>query len=357
MIAAVAALATLASGPQFGPIDASLHGAYVFANVLTLDNKAHHFLVDSGSTTTFVSKAILTPAEQKRKNYPLRWNIGQSSLSVNADLMEAKDLPIVDGTAVEGIIGVDALTAIQLEIDYSARTVQARFGAALAAVPGTERVALRPDSEGLWTVDGSIGDQRLTLCVDTGATTLVLDKSKMQLAGMHMLPASKIHTFDGLVETDRRLVESMRVGPIDLYWMVACTQPWSDADDGVVGTCVFSSKVVLDLRGRALYYSPLTADDRIGRALERILGLPVRPDGGGISFRDSVPPLFGHWAGAKLLRAHGIAPGQLLAAVRREQPKALETILDAFRVMREDGLITTTLPNGTTELAPMKIED
>jgi predicted aspartyl protease len=350
------ALALLIPQATFQPIDAQMSGLYIGTQILTSDGKRHLFLIDSGSNESYVLKTAVSERDRTRNSVEVRFDVGGTQVFGAVEPVDGSRIPVaIAGLKPEGVLGLNILKQVQLEIDYDAQTVRARYGPALNwAGPGYSTLILNKDADNLFTVTGQIGSRAVRLCVDTGATTLVLDSKKLSLKDFQKLPSTKIHTFEGSVEMDRYLIDTMKLGDKAVPWMIAYNHPWPDSDDGTIGSSILGgSKVVLDFPGSCVYVSK---SDPIGDAASRVLGLPLKVENDELYFRDLVPDYLKPWAKAKVLALRRLKAADLLAALKGQAPTASETLLSIFTAMRSPGLLTT-VRNGKTELVPLQIEE
>jgi predicted aspartyl protease len=360
VLAALAAAIVSGHDVEFSRLPARMAGLYLVADLRTRDGKTHPFLIDTGATRSYASAAIMSTEDQKRKTATLRFNLGNAEVLVEAVPIEPQNLPhSAELTKVEGIIGLDVLGRLQLDIDYASGTIQARRGGSwVRPQQDMDRVGLNADAHGLYTVQADIGGKQIPLCLDTGATALLLDTKRVDVTSLPKLPPSKIRTFEGLIETERRLIETMTIGTRPVHWMIASTQSWSGVGDGVIGTAMLGSKrIILDFPGRALYLAKRSQEQEMDASAERVLGLPVQIRSGGLWFRDDVPLFLKRWSRARIVALRRMKAEDVVAALRKEPANATEMIIAAFKAMRSPGLVTIALANGEKEISPLRIED
>lgn len=350
------ALAFALGSPDFQLLEAKMSGHFIAVEVHTSNGKPHMFLLDSGSNESYVSNEIASDSERKHDEAVVRLDIGGAQVIANAEPVDPKKIPVaIPGLPTEGVIGMNLLRQVQLDIDYSAKTVKARFGDALSwAGAGFTPVLMSKDPDSLFTIPAQIGDRHLRLCVDTGATAMVLDSRRVDLKDYDKLPSTKLHTFNGQAETNRFLIDSMKLGEQVAPWMIAYSHPWPTSDDGTIGTAQLgSSRVVLDFPGACIY---LERPDQMSEAAERILGIPVRVDASGLRFKDNLPSGFKSASGAKIVAVRWLKSDIFLSALQGKSPDSRKTLVEAFKAMRELGLVTTE-HDGQKELVPMQVRD
>lgn len=351
------AIALFIRPADFQPISATISGLYVAAEVHTSDGKDHLFLVDSGSNESYVSRKALSKRDQTRDRTEVRLDIGPTQVSATAFAVTPDQIPAsIGGLSVEGVLGLNLLKQVQLEIDYDVQTVRARYGSPLPGVPGYAPFLMDRDAAHLFAVSAEFAGKVVRLCVDTGATALVLDSGKLALDGLQSLPSSKIHTFGGASESQRYLIDSVKLAGREIPWMVAHAQHWreNDPDDGAIGTAQFGgSKVVVDFPGSCLYVAePDSASD----AASRILGIPVRIEAGNLKFRENLTGIFRSSSGAKIVALRNFKAESILAALKTRGAEARKTLVDAFTAMRAPGLVTTER-DGQRQLLPVQVDD
>lgn len=350
------ALSLLLVQADFQAIPVRMSGGFIAAEVHTSDGSPHWFLVDSGSNASYVAKTLANDSEIKHGDMQIRLDVGKAQVFGAAEPIDAARIPVgVGGLKTEGVLGINVLRYLQLRIDYDEQTVLARFGPALPwAGPGHDTLIMNRDADNLYTLSGYLGGRAIRLCVDTGATALVLDPKKISMEALTKLTPTKINTFGGTLAADRFLIDRMKLGDVTSYWMIASKQPWSNADDGTIGTTLLgSSNVTIDFPGSCVYVGK---SDPMSQAASRILGLPVQVEDTGLRFRDRVPESFRPWAKVKILAVRRTKPSDLVLALKDESAQGAKTIAEIFGEMRTPGLLTTER-NGKRELVPITIED
>lgn len=351
------ALALLSLPADFQPISVKMSGFYVAANVRTSDGKGHLFLVDSGSNESYVSRKALSERDQTRDRTEVRLDIGPTQVSATAFSVPSDQIPAsVGGLPIEGVLGINLLKQIQLEIDYDGQTVRARYGSPLPGAPGYTPFLMDRDAAHLFFVSAEFGGKNVRLCVDTGATALVLDSGKVILDGLQALPSSKMHTFGGTSESRRYLIDSVKLAGREMPWIVVHAQPWKepDPDDGAIGTAQFGgSKVVVDFPGSCLY---VAEPDAASDAASRILGMPVKIEADNLKFRENLTGIFRSSAGARIVALRSFKAESILGALKAHGPDARKTLVDAFTSMRAPGLVTTER-DGQRQLLPVQVDD
>lgn len=345
-----------AAQAEFQPVSAEVKDNYVVFQLHTSDGKDHPFLVDSGANASYVLKSAISDHDKPRRETEVRLDFGKTQIFGNAQPVDPKNIPATVGRMkIEGILGINILRQIQLEIDYDARTVSARYGRPLSS-PGPEYWALLMDrdADGLFTLRSQFRGKSLRICLDTGATALVFDPKKVDFTAMTNLSDSKLSTISGQIDTQRYLVESLSFGDHTADWMIACKHKLEDTDDGTIGASLLGgSKIVIDFPGSCVYVS---ATDPIGQAASRILGFPVEAAGNGIRFREKVPDYFKPYATLPILAVRRTKAPDLVSALKSHDAAAIEKLVKTYSEMRSWGLITTER-NGKPELLPLQVAD
>jgi hypothetical protein len=347
------AFCVAAREPQFERLPSHFAQPYVTVDVLTADNKTHPFLLDTGAVDSYV---LDTAAGANGKRVAIRLGTKKTAINGEARVADASRIPPKIGSQpVEGILGLDVIKNLQIAIDYSAETVDVRLAMSPAPAPeNSYSVPLTRDTDRLYTIPVSIGPKWANLALDTGASTLLLNFKKLQLPeSQAKLPTSRVRTFDGPVESERRLLPSFSIGHSSLGFVVASASPWANSDDGTIGTSgLGSSRVMLDFPGRTLYFGIESPEAQIAGAASRILGVPVRLANGVLVFGGLANRL-GSLAGAEIVAVGQVKGADLLAAIRDGDAEGAAA---AFRAIRQPGMLTIRRA-GKIELLPLQIED
>ncbi len=350
------ALAVASSSSDFQPVETRMSGQFIAAQVHTADGKSHWFLVDSGSNESYVRRTVVSDSERKHDVAVVRLDIGPNRVFANAEPVDpAKISTSVPDLPTEGVLGLNLLKQIQLDVDYDAHAVKARFGGALSwAGQGFVPILLQRDADNLYTLTGKVGATAVRLCVDTGATALIFDSARVDLSRFQKLGASRFGTFGGPELSDRFLVDSLTLGERDYSWVIAFSRSWKSSDDGTIGTGELGgSHVILDFPGSCVY---VAKPDQLSQAAARLLGIPVVVDANGLRFRDGLPSKFTSSSGAKIVAIRGMRADSFVSALKGSGPDARKTLLEAFASMRTMGLVTTER-DGQRQLVPMMVED
>jgi|GEM_PF-5486357 len=356
MIISLTLAVLLNQAAAFQPIVTKMSGCYIAAEVHTKDGKSHMLLLDSGSNESYVSDSIVSDEERKHGEAVIRLDVGPTQMfAVAQPVPDAKIEASIEGLPTEGVLGINLLKQMQLEIDYDAQIVSARYGGALSwAGKDYSPILMERDPDNLYTVAGQVGEVFVRLCVDTGASAMVLDSGRVKLEGFQKLSSAKLRTFSGAPESSRFLLDSVKLGDQSFPWMVAYSQIWNSSDDGTIGTDQFGSpRIILDFPGSCLY---LAKSNPVSEAAQRVLGLPVQIDGNALRFRDNLPERFRSSSGAKIVAIRSMSADTIVAALEGKGPEAAKTLASVFSQIRELGLVTTER-DGQRTLVPIQVQD
>lgn len=113
------------------------------------------------------------------------------------------------------LIAVGDATAT-IEVDGATRTLA--VGQRLAGARGDEAVVLHPDGRGHYHAIGSINGSAARFFVDTGASVVSIGASDARRIGVRTdgAPVASAVTANGVVQVRRVVLETVRVGPIEL---------------------------------------------------------------------------------------------------------------------------------------------
>ncbi|HTQ09458.1 MAG TPA: aspartyl protease family protein [Fimbriimonadaceae bacterium] len=356
MLTSLALVLALRQQTGFYPLTIKMSGPYIAAEVHTKDGKSHLFLVDSGSNESYVFDSAVSDGERRQGQAEIRLDVGPTQVFALAEpAPAAKIATSIAGLDTEGVLGLNLLKQIQLDVDYDADTVSARYGGPLSSPgAGFSPLLMGKDTDGLYTVAGQIGSAHVRLCVDTGASATVLDSSRVDLSAYQVLPSAKLRTFDGGSDAKRYLLDSVKLGDRVYPWMVAYSRPWKTSEEGAIGVDQLGSgHLILDFPGACVY---LAASDPVSDSARRVLGLPVRVEGDSLWFGDNLPDRFKSSAGAKIVAIRSTKVADVVAALKGSGSKDAKTLADVYTSIREMGLITTER-DGQRQLVPLQIGD
>src|SRR5580704_3352128 len=196
----------------------SPHGSSIVVPVYMNENGPFDFLLDTGSTITFIDPELLrslkldvieggtVTALTGKTAIPLA--IAQT-VSVGPLIQSKVELGARDLTGlhemdskIRGVLGQNVLRNADYLIDYHNRTIEFDFGGSLAAVLDGERVNTTrietPDNPNYWNTEVPVtlaesNPHDINLILDTGSTSVVLFSDSLDLARLSKrtsLPAS-----------------------------------------------------------------------------------------------------------------------------------------------------------------------
>ena len=155
------------------------------------------------------------------------------------------------GVQIDAIIGMDALSPDNFQIDYESSKLQ--FGnikMPRSAIPMMQESSLP-------TVELQVNEERLKLMVDTGSSQLVLFRGKISdsLNGQHGVGSTKIEDLAGEVEAHQVRLKQVKLGGIDLSGSTAilATSPVCCKFQGILGVSALHFKrISFDFQHRLL---------------------------------------------------------------------------------------------------------
>lgn len=172
----------------------------------------------------------------------LLWGQAQAQTVGLAGVLGQRALLMVNGGAPRSLgvgdtyqgIRVLAVAGDQAELEISGRRVTVRLGDSPANVgkpgaAGGTRIVLTSDSRGHFISQGRINGQLMQFMVDTGATTLAIgapEADRMGIGYKHGAPV-RMSTANGVVQGWRILLDTVRVGDIEIAGLEAVVVPMS----------------------------------------------------------------------------------------------------------------------------------
>jgi hypothetical protein len=252
-------------------LDRGFHGLPTFFDghlvYTTLTDSDHHsrwLLIDSGSPFTSISSS----AANKTATGPqlLRLDLGFKHLEIAADVRDGTPSLYIHGRHVDGVLGTDLLSRMQLIIDYGSGRLYARIGGPaphdLAANSMTSNrrkvpldvIELASDRFNLVSIPYNLGAKTLRLTVDTGAGITFIHPRGLLVKGFWKLPSRPLDAWNGAVKADWFLVGPGELAGRRVPWIVAATYDLSTRADGAIAPFWLSSgRVLLDFPGRKLF--------------------------------------------------------------------------------------------------------
>ncbi len=100
---------------------------------------------------------------------------------------------------------------------------------------GLQTVSLLQNRQGHYFVEGKVNDQWVSFIVDTGATSLSVPASVADRLGLKKGFPERTRTANGVITVYRVILDSVRVGPIELSKVVAHINPHMPGDDVLLG--------------------------------------------------------------------------------------------------------------------------
>lgn len=163
----------------------------------------------------------------------------------------------VGSVTPEGVMLVSATSQqAVLEIDgkRGAYTLGNRIGNRFAASQAPTSVHIWPNAEGMYTVDGSINGIAIHFLVDTGASTVAMNKREARRLGLdyavHGTEAA-VSTASGIARAFAVRLDKVRVGDIELYDIPATVIDGDFPEQALLGMS-FLGRLAMLRDGRAM---------------------------------------------------------------------------------------------------------
>jgi len=268
-------VASLLTAEWFSQRGTVFHAGVFYTNVVGPDDKEHLFLVDSGSPVSMLSPELATRAKAKGQRLRVGLRVGSQELRVTPDVGAAGTMARVFGRrTVEGILGMDVLSNLQLLLDYRDQTIKVRLGVPLtlgeassslsAPLAGVHRIELTQTPAGFCTVQLRTGGHELHPVLDTGSGCTMANLRRLVGARIWEVGTTQTTLWNGKRDVLAYLVQSMSADHLELPWVLAIDVPQNiDVGDGAITPARISPGIALiDFPGRAMYFVKKGIEDR-----------------------------------------------------------------------------------------------
>lgn len=163
------------------------------------------------------------------------------NVSFNGSLGSQAALLLIDGEARTVRVGqtVQGVKLLELEdgraiVEVDGRRMQlalgaspGRIGAGSDAAGKARKIVLSSGQGGHFTTAGSINGRTTQFLVDTGATTVAIAQAEAERLGLRFRDGQRVmtHTANGTVPAHRLLLDSVRIGELDVRNVDAIVVP------------------------------------------------------------------------------------------------------------------------------------
>ncbi len=281
---------------SFQEIPCEFMGTTPLVTVFAQNGTKAKFAVDSGALKSYIQPALAqawnrgneAPFPMVLMLSPGSWVHFKTEVDRNVRVLA---IPGPDFRA-EGILGMNALSGLQLKVDYRHRKLWARLSprpfegsdAATELTPGKlgtlKTVGLHHDISGRFALDATIGKEIVPLEVDTGANVLGLTSEVVKLLKLEKSGEGAVLVERGTRALDTYLAPPTVIGDIPLLWPVTHRADSDETKLGGFGPALFPHPVVIiDYPGLCLYTVSPTADETIAQALGQLISGVVRIEG------------------------------------------------------------------------------
>lgn len=203
-------------------------------------------LLDTGANPTIVDDGVEVVATAQDRHELALLQLGpmtKRDLRVNVHDLEFVKQYI--GVPVEAIVGMDVLATTNFTIDYEHRKIL--FNDTLADGFSVPLESGPP----LVTVAVTIGAQKLSMLLGSGASGLMLFKSRAgsdRLPGVRLLDSAMGRNLERLFSVDQLFLQDVQMGPAKLDFKTATiAEDWPEWDstfDGLIGVSALKFKRV-----------------------------------------------------------------------------------------------------------------
>ncbi len=284
----------------FSEVPCDFSGTTIVISAFSQDGQKHRFILDSGAVKSYVRATL--PMEEGgglRDALPLclflpadRWLnfIAAFDPSVGVLANPSPDFPF------DGIVGMNAVSCLQLKISYSQRRLWARIsskpldpkqagsqlGLTAATMDRLVAIPMTPQKTGRFSVDLDLAGKTVPMEVDTGASVLGVAPSALPQLPLEKVGRGSVLVQGGSQRLSKYLAPAARLGAISFLWPVVYEGTDPRAELGGIGPSMFPHHgVIIDYPGRRLYTLVPTADESVEQALGQLVAgvARIRPSG------------------------------------------------------------------------------
>lgn len=205
----------------------------ILVPVMVNDRGPFLFVVDTGATRTVLTPqllAVLGLHNADDGGVTMHGATGSAIVPTAAVarvaagdvVLENRQLPVAGAlaTGIDGILGVDALEAKRVTVDFATGKIEIRNARHLRPLAGAERVSAQASFGGLLVIDAFVDRTRVKAVIDTGSETTLGNAALRSALYVHAQATAANAMIDVLGETlasqrgERQTVATLRVGNV-----------------------------------------------------------------------------------------------------------------------------------------------
>ncbi len=242
LLSAAAFAADLPHGtisPSENKVPFRLRRGYAIVARAAIGGHEVNVLIDTGANPTVIDRTLARDLEFPKNDsgYVPEIRLGPvHQRNVEVRIRDLRFTKAYLGTRIDAIVGMDVLSVMSFTIDYEKSEI--RFGDPGGAWPGVPFVAGPPQA----TVRVAIGDQQLTLLLDSGTPAMVLFRSRVASSRLGVLQSSKRAVARNLEHTftvEQAALRSVHIGdttlPVEFATVSEDWPEWNGTFDGLLG--------------------------------------------------------------------------------------------------------------------------
>lgn len=278
---------------KFDEVPCDFLGSTPVVTVFAQDGSRHKFSVDSGATHSYVQAALAQNLNFGREE-PLpmclylpndKWVHFKAEVdrSIAVLASSSEDFP------VEGILGTNAISCLQLKIDYRAKKVWARVSSkslddkVIAEQLGTRKslVPITRQDSGRYTVDVRFGAKTIPLELDTGASLIGLMPSTIKDLNLEKVGQAQVLVQNGTKTLSKYVATDVIVGDSKLLWPIIHEGFDARLSYGGFGPSMLPhQQVILDFPGLRMFVVKPTEAETIAQAISQLISNTVMLENG-----------------------------------------------------------------------------
>ena len=323
-------------------------------SLFSQDGKKHTFTIDTGALETYVRPEVAESLNQGSDDpFPMALQVGDKRwLHVKVQVDRHIKILSVSGPdfPVEGIMGMNAVAAMQLKIDYRHHKIWARIGTELPQ-PNLFKYEFGPSAKveslpiehlasGRCAIHAQIDQHDVLLELDTGADLLGISTQTAKELKLRKVGEGDVLVQAGAHRMSLFLPKEFAIGPHSLLFPIVHEGLSQDSGLGGIGPSRLPGHVVvLDYPALRLYTAIATEDERVEQALGQLIS-------GTVAFeKDEVildmPSILGPGR-VVLLKINEHSVYEVLKLLRKlvKNPQIENQVTDLFQDLNRHGTLT-----------------
>ena len=323
-------------------------------SLFSQDGKKHSFTIDTGALETYIRPEVAESINQgSDEPFPMALQIGKRRwLHVKAQVDRRIKVLTITGPdfPVDGIMGMNAVAAMQLKIDYRHHRVWARIntspltaesaGKEFGSRANVTALPIQKTETGRYTIEVQTTLHRLPLELDTGADLIGIGTQTAQEYKLRKIGEGDVLVQSGAKKMSVFLLEDFRLGPHQFLFPVAHEGPTQETGLGGLGPSrIPCPTVLLDYPNHVLYTANATEDEKIEEGLGQLISGTVHFEKDEVVL--DMPTILGTER-ATLLKINDTSIYKVLEMLRKQlkEPTQTEHLVKLFQALNHIGSLT-----------------